>query len=126
MTAACKCFNTKVSCIQCAGTQAEFDAFDFGDAVNAWRAQFLHKRAKIVEIVACQGVIFALAQSGACAAFDRGVAQRDHAGTQRAVPAPHDLCNIFLSTVRPAFVGPWFVIVALGVFPVALTCHQCH
>ena len=52
--------------------QAEFDAFAFGD-VNSWRLQYLHRRAKIVEIVACQGLIFSLAQSGACAAFDRGV-----------------------------------------------------
>ena len=51
--------------------QAEFDAFAFGD-VNTWRLQYLHKRAKIVEIVACQGLIFSLAQSGACGAFDRG------------------------------------------------------
>jgi len=51
--------------------QAEFDAFAFGD-VNSWRLQYLHRRAKIVEIVACQGLIFSLAQSGACAAFDRG------------------------------------------------------
>ena len=52
--------------------QAEFDAFAFGD-VNSWRLQYLHRRAKIVEIVACQGLIFSLAQSGACAAFDRGI-----------------------------------------------------
>ena len=52
--------------------QAEFDAFASGD-VNTWRLQYLHKRAKIVEVVAAQGLIFSLAQSGACAAFDRGV-----------------------------------------------------
>lgn len=55
--------------------QAEFDAFAFGD-VNSWRLQYLHRRAKIVEIVACQGLIFSLAQSGACAAFDRGALLR--------------------------------------------------
>jgi hypothetical protein len=33
--------------------------------------QFLRKRSKIIEIVAAKDIIFALAQSGLCAAFSR-------------------------------------------------------
>jgi hypothetical protein len=33
---------------------------------------FLRKRSKIIEIVAAQDIVFALAQSGVCAAFSRG------------------------------------------------------
>lgn len=33
---------------------------------------FLRKRSKIIEIVAARDIIFALAQSGVCAAFSRG------------------------------------------------------
>ena len=33
---------------------------------------FLMKRTKVIEIVAAQDIIFALAQSGVCAAFSRG------------------------------------------------------
>lgn len=34
---------------------------------------FLKKRSKIVEIVAARDIVFALAQSGICAAFSRGM-----------------------------------------------------
>lgn len=34
---------------------------------------FLKKRSKIVEIVAARDIVFALAQSGICAAFSRGI-----------------------------------------------------
>ena len=33
---------------------------------------FLRKRSKIIEIVAAHDIVFALAQSGICAAFSRG------------------------------------------------------
>lgn len=33
---------------------------------------FLKKRSKIIEIVAAHDIVFALAQSGVCAAFSRG------------------------------------------------------
>lgn len=33
---------------------------------------FLKKRSKIIEIVAARDIVFALAQSGVCAAFSRG------------------------------------------------------
>ena len=33
---------------------------------------FLKKRSKIIEIVAAHDIVFALAQSGICAAFSRG------------------------------------------------------
>lgn len=33
---------------------------------------FLRKRSKIIEIVAARDIVFALAQSGVCAAFSRG------------------------------------------------------
>lgn len=36
---------------------------------------FLRKRSKIIEIVAARDIVFALAQSGVCAAFSRG---KDH------------------------------------------------
>jgi hypothetical protein len=34
---------------------------------------FLRKRSKIIEIVAARDIVFALAQSGVCAAFSRGI-----------------------------------------------------
>lgn len=37
---------------------------------------FLKKRSKIIEIVAARDIVFALAQSGVCAAFSRGKEQR--------------------------------------------------
>lgn len=36
---------------------------------------FLKKRSKIIEIVAARDIVFALAQSGVCAAFSRGKKQ---------------------------------------------------
>ena len=51
--------------------QVEFDTYD-AEGANTWRLQYMQKRTKIVEIVAANGLIFALAQSGACAAFSRG------------------------------------------------------
>eukprot|EP00897_Mesotaenium_endlicherianum_P002321 jgi/Mesen1/2116/ME001515S01332 len=53
--------------------QDEFDTFD-PSAVQFQKLQFLKKRSRIVEIVAAQGLVFALAHSGACAAYNRGVA----------------------------------------------------
>lgn len=37
---------------------------------------FLKKRSKIIEIVAARDIVFALAQSGVCAAFSRGKERR--------------------------------------------------
>lgn len=37
---------------------------------------FLKKRSKIVEIVAARDIVFALAQSGICAAFSRGITRK--------------------------------------------------
>lgn len=34
---------------------------------------FLRKRSKIIEIVAARDIVFALAHSGVCAAFSRGI-----------------------------------------------------
>lgn len=52
--------------------QEEFDTYD---PKAHWflysRLQFLNKRSRIIEIVAAQDIIFALAQSGVCAAFSR-------------------------------------------------------
>ncbi|PIA43186.1 hypothetical protein AQUCO_02000549v1 [Aquilegia coerulea] len=50
--------------------QEEFDTYD-PKAHLFLRLQFLKKRSKIIEIVAAKDVIFALAQSGLCAAFSR-------------------------------------------------------
>jgi hypothetical protein len=36
---------------------------------------FLRKRSKIIEIVAARDMVFALAQSGVCAAFSQGIAR---------------------------------------------------
>ncbi|KAJ0983777.1 hypothetical protein J5N97_002133 [Dioscorea zingiberensis] len=48
--------------------QEEFDTYD--DNIHSFLdLQFLKKRSKIIEIVAAKDVIFALAQSGLCAAF---------------------------------------------------------
>lgn len=50
--------------------QEEFDTYD--DNIHWFlKLQFLKKRSKIIEIVAAKDVIFALAQSGLCAAFSR-------------------------------------------------------
>lgn len=51
-------------------TQEEFDTYD--QNVHLFlQLQFLRKRSKIIEIVAAKDIIFALAQSGLCAAFSR-------------------------------------------------------
>ncbi|GLJ10663.1 hypothetical protein SUGI_0132640 [Cryptomeria japonica] len=52
--------------------QEEFDTYD--PKANSFlfsRFQFLNKRSRIIEIVAARDIIFALAQSGVCAAFSR-------------------------------------------------------
>ncbi|KAG0451732.1 hypothetical protein HPP92_026091 [Vanilla planifolia] len=55
--------------------QEEFDTYDHN---IHWflKLQFLKKRSKIIEIVAAKDVIFALAQSGLCAAFSRTTNKR--------------------------------------------------
>ncbi|CAA6658695.1 unnamed protein product [Spirodela intermedia] len=50
--------------------QEEFDTYD-PNAHWFLRLQFLKKRSRIIEIVSAKDVIFALAQSGLCAAFSR-------------------------------------------------------
>ncbi|XP_077240906.1 uncharacterized protein LOC143881608 [Tasmannia lanceolata] len=55
--------------------QEEFDTYD-PKAHWFLRLQFLKKRSKIIEIVAAKDVIFALAQSGLCAAFSRTTNKR--------------------------------------------------
>eukprot|EP01018_Ginkgo_biloba_P027738 Gb_19308 [translate_table: standard] len=49
------------------------EEFDTHDPKAHWflKLQFLKKRSKIIEIVAARDIIFALAQSGVCAAFSR-------------------------------------------------------
>ncbi|XP_078429575.1 uncharacterized protein LOC144701703 isoform X2 [Wolffia australiana] len=55
--------------------QEEFDTYD-PNAHWFLRLQFLKKRSKIIEIVSAKDVIFALAQSGLCAAFSRTTNRR--------------------------------------------------
>ncbi|XP_078437051.1 uncharacterized protein LOC144707693 isoform X2 [Wolffia australiana] len=55
--------------------QDELDTHD-PKGVGCLQLPFLRKRSKIVEIVAVQGVIFALTQSGVCAAFSRETNRR--------------------------------------------------
>ncbi|KAL5698253.1 hypothetical protein ACHQM5_029317 [Ranunculus cassubicifolius] len=55
--------------------QEEFDTYD-PQAHLFLKLQFLKKRSKIIEIVAAKDVIFALAQSGLCAAFSRATNKR--------------------------------------------------
>ncbi|KAJ4756279.1 Transducin/WD40 repeat-like superfamily protein [Rhynchospora pubera] len=55
--------------------QEEFDTYDHNVHLFL-QLQFLRKRSKIVEIVAAKDIIFALAQSGLCAAFSRTTNQR--------------------------------------------------
>ncbi|GJM95635.1 hypothetical protein PR202_ga12400 [Eleusine coracana subsp. coracana] len=50
--------------------QEEFDTYD-DNAHLFVKLQFLKKRSKIIEIVAAKDIIFALAHSGLCAAFNR-------------------------------------------------------
>ncbi|KAJ0981091.1 hypothetical protein J5N97_009346 [Dioscorea zingiberensis] len=55
--------------------QEEFDTYD-DNIHGVLKLQFLKKRSKIIEIVAAKDVIFALAQSGLCAAFSRTTNRR--------------------------------------------------
>uniref|UniRef100_A0A0D9XZI8 Uncharacterized protein n=1 Tax=Leersia perrieri TaxID=77586 RepID=A0A0D9XZI8_9ORYZ len=50
--------------------QEEFDTYDHNAHLFV-KLQFLKKRSKIIEIVAAKDIIFALAHSGLCAAFNR-------------------------------------------------------
>lgn len=51
--------------------QEEYDTYD-PKGPSSIVLPFLRKRSKIIEIVAAQDIVFALAQSGVCAAFNRG------------------------------------------------------
>lgn len=51
--------------------QEEFDTYD-DNAHLFVKLQFLKRRSKVIEIVAAKDMIFALANSGLCAAFNRG------------------------------------------------------
>lgn len=51
--------------------QEEYDTHDPKGQVSMV-LPFLRKRSKIIEIVAARDIVFALAQSGVCAAFSRG------------------------------------------------------
>lgn len=53
--------------------QEEYDTYD-PKGYSSLSLPFLKKRAKIIEIVATHDIVFALAQSGVCAAFSRGIA----------------------------------------------------
>ncbi|CAA6654555.1 unnamed protein product [Spirodela intermedia] len=55
--------------------QGELDTHD-PKGRRSLQLPFLRKRSRIVEIVAVQGIIFALAQGGVCAAFNRETKQR--------------------------------------------------
>ncbi|CAI8598666.1 unnamed protein product [Vicia faba] len=55
--------------------QEEYDTHD-PKGPSALILSFLRKRSKIIEIVAAQDIVFALAQSGLCAAFSRETNQR--------------------------------------------------
>ncbi|XP_072989523.1 uncharacterized protein [Typha latifolia] len=55
--------------------QEEFDTYDHNVHLFV-KLQILKKRSKIIEIVAAKDVIFALAQSGLCAAFSRTTNRR--------------------------------------------------
>jgi len=50
--------------------QEEFDTYDHNAHLFV-KLQFLRRRSKIIEIVAAKDIIFALAHSGLCAAFNR-------------------------------------------------------
>lgn len=52
-------------------TQEEYDTHD-PKGHCSMVLPFLRKRSKIIEIVAARDIVFALAQSGVCAAFCRG------------------------------------------------------
>ncbi|KAJ4751076.1 Transducin/WD40 repeat-like superfamily protein [Rhynchospora pubera] len=54
--------------------QEEFDTYDPKE--NSLLLPYLRKRSKIIEIVAARDIVFALAQSGICAAFSRVTNER--------------------------------------------------
>ena len=54
----------------------EFDTYDHNAHLFV-KLQFLRRRSKIIEIVAAKDIIFALAHSGLCAAFNRGWCSKD-------------------------------------------------
>lgn len=54
--------------------QEEYDTHD-PKGHSSTVLPFLKKRSKIIEIVSAHGIVFALAQSGVCAAFSRGISQ---------------------------------------------------
>ncbi|KAF9586814.1 hypothetical protein IFM89_039966 [Coptis chinensis] len=56
--------------------QEEYDTQDPHEHYSSPTLHFLKKRSKIVEIVAAHDLIFALAQSGVCAAFSRETNKR--------------------------------------------------
>lgn len=65
---------------------------------------FLRKRSKVIEIVAARGILFALTQSGVCAAFSRGL---------RAGPCPisiHGSMRVHIYIYICIYVNtfPWF------------------
>lgn len=55
--------------------QEEYDTYD-PKGPSSVVLPFLRKRSKIIEIVAAQDIVFALAQSGVCAAFNRETNER--------------------------------------------------
>jgi hypothetical protein len=57
--------------------QEEFDTYGGCEARLSKSPKFLTERSKIIEIVAAKDIIFALSQSGLCAAFDRGRCSED-------------------------------------------------
>jgi hypothetical protein len=61
--------------------QEEFDTYD-ANAHLFVKLQFLRRRSKIIEIVAAKDIIFALAHSGLCAAFNRGRCSKDETCTR--------------------------------------------
>ncbi|PVH62940.1 hypothetical protein PAHAL_3G435500 [Panicum hallii] len=56
--------------------QEEFDTYGGCEARLSKSPKFLTERSKIIEIVAAKDIIFALSQSGLCAAFDRVMNKR--------------------------------------------------
>lgn len=51
--------------------QEEYDTHD-PKGHSSMVLPFLKKRSKVIEIVSAQDIVFALVQSGVCAAFSRG------------------------------------------------------
>jgi hypothetical protein len=70
--------------------QEEYDTYD--DEVHFLvKLPFLCTRTKIIEIVAAKDVIFALAQSGLCAAFNRSKSHALQKKKNLMIPLP--LCS---------------------------------